>query len=66
MWKWLHKKQSHTYSGMDLAVVIFLHTKRSFVERRYSPSTGMDQNEWEFILEELIIMCYIVKEEVVR
>jgi hypothetical protein len=25
------------------------HMKRSFVERRYSPSTGMDQNEWEII-----------------
>jgi hypothetical protein len=39
--------------------------KRSFAESRYLPLTGMDQSEWEIILEQLIIMCYIVKEEVV-
>jgi hypothetical protein len=35
----------------------------SFVDRRYSPSTGMDLSEWEIILDELIRMGYIVKEE---
>jgi hypothetical protein len=39
--------------------------KRSFVERWYSPSTGMDWSEWEIILEQLLIMGLIVKEEVV-
>jgi hypothetical protein len=39
--------------------------KRSFVEQQYSSSTGMDKKEWEIILEELIIMGYIVKHEVV-
>jgi hypothetical protein len=37
--------------------------KRSFAERRYSPSIGMDQSEWEIILEQLAITGYIVKEE---
>jgi hypothetical protein len=37
--------------------------RRSFVDRRYSPSTGMDLSEWEIILDELIHMGYIVKEE---
>jgi hypothetical protein len=39
--------------------------KRSFVERRYSPSTGMDRSEWEIIVEQLLIMGLNVKEEVV-
>jgi hypothetical protein len=25
--------------------------RHSFVDRKYSPSTGMDQSEWEIILE---------------
>jgi hypothetical protein len=37
--------------------------RRSFVDRLYSPSTGMGLSEWEVILEELTHMCYIVKEE---
>jgi hypothetical protein len=36
---------------------------RSFVDRQYSPSTGIDRSEWEIILEELTHMGYIVKEE---
>jgi hypothetical protein len=37
--------------------------RRSFVDRQYSPSTGMDQMEWEIILDHLIRMGYIVKKE---
>jgi hypothetical protein len=37
--------------------------RRSFVDRRYSPSTGMGLSEWEVILDELIHMGYIVKKE---
>jgi hypothetical protein len=37
--------------------------KRSFVDRQYSSSTGMDQSEWEIVLEELTHMGYIVKKE---
>jgi hypothetical protein len=44
---------------------ILPHIKRSFVERRYLPSTGMDQSEWDVILEQLMCMDYIVKEELV-
>jgi hypothetical protein len=36
---------------------------RSFVDRQYSPLTGMDRREWEIILDQLIHMGYIVKKE---
>jgi hypothetical protein len=36
---------------------------RSFVDRQYSPSTGMDLSEWEIILDELTRMGYILKKE---
>jgi hypothetical protein len=39
------------------------HMRRSFVDRQYSPSTGMDLSEWKIILDELIRMGYIVKKE---
>jgi hypothetical protein len=42
---------------------ISLRMQRSFVDRRYSPSTGMGLSEWEIILDELIRMEYIVKKE---
>jgi hypothetical protein len=37
--------------------------QRSFIDRQYSPSTGMDQSEWEIILEELTSIGIIVKQE---
>jgi hypothetical protein len=37
--------------------------QRSFVDRQYSSSTGMDRREWEVILDQLIHKGYIVKEE---
>jgi hypothetical protein len=37
--------------------------QRSFVDRQYSPSTGMGLSEWKIILDELICMGYIVKKE---
>jgi hypothetical protein len=37
--------------------------RRSFVDRQYSPSTGMDQREWEIILDQLIRIGYNVKTE---
>jgi hypothetical protein len=39
--------------------------RRSFVDRQYSPSTGMDQSEWEIILDEIICMGLLVKQELV-
>jgi hypothetical protein len=36
---------------------------RLFVDRQYSPSSGMDQSEWKIILEEFTRMGYIVKKE---
>jgi hypothetical protein len=44
---------------------ISLCIKRSFAERRYSPSTGIDRSKWEIILEQHLIMGLIVKKEVV-
>jgi hypothetical protein len=38
----------------------------SFVDRQYSPSTGMDRSEWEMILGELVHMGFLVKHEPVR
>jgi hypothetical protein len=49
----------------DASEYISPHIKRSFVKRRYSPSTSMDWRECEIILEQLIIMGYVVKQEVV-
>jgi hypothetical protein len=43
--------------------VISPHMQRSFVDRRYSPLTGMGLSKWEIILDELIHMGYIVKNE---
>jgi hypothetical protein len=37
--------------------------RRLFVDRRYSPLTDMGLSEWEVILDELIRMGYIVKDE---
>jgi hypothetical protein len=36
---------------------------RPFVDRQYSPLTGMDLSEWKIILDELTRMGYIVKKE---
>jgi hypothetical protein len=37
--------------------------RRSFVDSQYSPSVGTDQSEWEIILEELIRMGLLIKQE---
>jgi hypothetical protein len=42
---------------------VSLCMRRSFVQRRYSPSTGMGLSEREVILDEFTRMGYIVKEE---
>jgi hypothetical protein len=39
--------------------------RRCFVDRRYSPSTGMGLSEWELIFDELIRMGYIVKKNLI-
>jgi hypothetical protein len=48
---------------LDAPGAILPHTRRSFVDRKYSPSTSMDQSDWEIILEELTGMVYNIKEE---
>jgi hypothetical protein len=37
------------------------HMRRSFVDRKYSPSTSMDRSEWEIILEDLLIWVKLQK-----
>jgi hypothetical protein len=57
----MRKKAAHILSTAPRA--ISPHMQSSFVDRQYSPLTGMDRSEWEIILEELTRMCYIVKKE---
>jgi hypothetical protein len=40
--------------------------KRSFREGRYSPSIGMEMNEWQIMLEQFVAMGVDVKEEVIN
>jgi hypothetical protein len=57
----MKKKASQTLSATSGA--ISPHMRRLFVDRQYSPLTGMDRREWKIILDQLIHMGYIVKEE---
>jgi hypothetical protein len=47
---------------MDLGAIL-PRIKRSLLDRRYSPSTGMGLCEWEIVLNELTRAGYIVKKE---
>jgi hypothetical protein len=47
----------------DISGAISPWMRRSFVDRKYSPSTGMDRSELEIILEVLIRMGFLVKHE---
>jgi hypothetical protein len=49
----------------DASREILPRMRRSFMDRQYSPPTGMDQSEWEIILEELVRMGFLVKQELV-
>jgi hypothetical protein len=40
--------------------------KQSFKEGRYSPSTRMEEKEWQILLEQLIAMEVAVKDEVIN
>jgi hypothetical protein len=37
--------------------------RNSFLERRYSPSTGMEFHKWQIVLEQFMAIGMIVKEE---
>jgi hypothetical protein len=43
--------------------VVSPRMRHSFIDRQYSPLTGMDRSEWEIILGELIRMGFHVKQE---
>jgi hypothetical protein len=47
----------------DFPRAISPRMRRSFVDRHYSPSIGINRSEWDIILGELIRMGYIVKQE---
>jgi hypothetical protein len=47
----------------DVAGVVSPWMRHSFVERQYSPSSGIHHSEWEIILEEHIRMRFLVKHE---
>jgi hypothetical protein len=57
----MKKKASQILSSALVAISPCMW--RSFVDRHYSPSTSMDRRKWEIILDQLIRMGYIVKEE---
>jgi hypothetical protein len=56
-------KHKTTRILVDADGAIAPRMKHSFVDRQYSPSTGMDHSEWEIILEELTHMGFLVKRE---
>jgi hypothetical protein len=56
-------KQKDVRILADAFRAILSRMRRSFVDRQYTPSTGMDQSEWEIILGELIHMGFLVKQE---
>jgi hypothetical protein len=56
-------KNKATQILVDASRTIAPQMKHLFVDRQYSPSTGMDRSEWEIILEELIRMGFLVKQE---
>jgi hypothetical protein len=39
--------------------------KQSFKDGRYSPSTGMEEREWQIMLEQFIAMGVVVNDEVI-
>jgi hypothetical protein len=55
------RKAMHILFGDPGAISLCM--RKSFVDRQYSPSTGMGLSEWAIILEEVRHMGYIVKEE---
>jgi hypothetical protein len=50
---------------VDATRTVSPQMRRSFVNRQYSPSASMDHSEWEVILEELLRMGFLVKNEAV-
>jgi hypothetical protein len=39
--------------------------RQSFKDGRYSPSTGMEEREWQKMLEQFIVMGVVVKDKVI-
>jgi hypothetical protein len=45
---------------------LMLAISQSFKDARYSPSTGMDEREWQIMLEQFIASGVVVKNEVIN
>jgi hypothetical protein len=43
-----------------------LLVRQSFKDGRYSPSTGMEEREWQIMLEQFIATSVVVKDEVIN
>jgi hypothetical protein len=59
-------KEKVAWILLDASGAISPRMRCSFIDRQYSPSTGMDRSEWEISLGELIRMGFLVKQELVR
>jgi hypothetical protein len=46
--------------------VLLLSIRQSFKDGRYSPSTGMEEREWQIMLEQSIASRVVVKNEVIN
>jgi hypothetical protein len=43
-----------------------LLVRQSFKDGWYSPSAGMEEREWQIMLEKFIAICVVVKDEVIN
>jgi hypothetical protein len=43
-----------------------LMIKQSFKDGRYSPSTGMDEREWQIMLEQFIASGVAIRDEIIN
>jgi hypothetical protein len=45
---------------------LLLAIRQSFKDDRYSPSTGLEEREWQIILEQFIASGVVVKNDVIN
>jgi hypothetical protein len=43
-----------------------LLVRQSFKDGKYSPSTGMEEKEWQIMLEQFIAKGVVIKDEVIN
>jgi hypothetical protein len=52
-------------AGVGTSNDLLLVIKQSFKDGRYSPSTGMEEIEWQIMLEQFVANGVIVKDEII-